>query len=284
MSSDAANFALNRTLLELRVRGLRKTYSRQTAIWATGKSIVAADEIDFEIPSGKTLALVGPSGSGKSTVARCVTRLERPDAGEIWLGRTNIAGLSLAELRPHRTRIQMVFQDPSTSINPRFSAEEVIAEPLRVQGKGNREERRQRARELMKDVGLSPEWIGRNAMNFSGGQQQRIAIARALAVHPAVLVLDEALSALDLSTQAQIANLLIELQGALSLSYLLVSHDIALVSRMADTIAVMAEGKIVEQGPAAAIVSEPRHPATLALLESARASQANLEKVLGAHA
>ena len=267
----------------LRVQGMRKVYSRRSGMWKRVQ-VCAVDGVDFEIGKGKTLALVGSSGSGKSTVARCVTRLERPDAGEIWLGDENIARLDSGELRKYRPRLQMVFQDPSTSINPRFSAEQVIEEPLLILSNENRDFRQHRARELMKEVGLAPEWAERRATNFSGGQQQRLAIARALALEPEIVVLDEALSALDLSTQAQIANLLIELQVARGLSYLLISHDIAFVARFADAIAVMSAGMIVEQGATEAIVSAPQHPATKALLESATASQKSLDRVLGAHA
>lgn len=267
----------------LRVQGLRKVYSRRSATWKRVQ-VCAVDGVDFEIASGKTLALVGSSGSGKSTVARCVTRLERPDAGEIWLGNENIAQLNSRDLLRHRSRLQMVFQDPSTSINPRFSAEQVIEEPLLILGNGDRNFRQQRARELMKEVGLAPEWGERRATEFSGGQQQRLAIARALALEPEIVVLDEALSALDLSTQAQIANLLIDLQVARGLTYLLISHDIAFVARFADAIAVMSAGKIVEQGSTDAIVSRPQHPATKALLASVVASRKSLNRTLGPHA
>jgi peptide/nickel transport system ATP-binding protein/oligopeptide transport system ATP-binding protein len=258
----------------LRVRELTKQYQVHVGKWPSRIPLVAVDGVNFDIDAGKTLALVGSSGSGKSTVARCVTRLERPNAGEICVDGTDIAGLSHRELLPFRTEIQMVFQDPITSMNPRMSAAEIIEEPLSIQGRGDKQERRNRAAELMNEVGLSANWMDRRVTEFSGGQRQRLAMARALALRPKLLVLDEALSGLDLSTQAQIANLLLELQAAHSLTYLLISHDVALVARMADTVAVMSGGQIVEQGPAQQIVAQPTHPETKALLAAATGLQA----------
>ena len=261
----------------LRVCELSKIYRQKgVARWQRDQVTVAASEVAFEIFAGQTLALVGSSGSGKSTVARCVTRLERPNAGQIWLGGIDIAQLDSRELASHRSKIQMVFQDASTSMNPRFTAAEFIAEPLLIQRQGDKSARRTAAKELMQEVGLSPQCADRRAMDFSGGQRQRLAIARALALKPAVLVLDEALSGLDLSTEAQIANLLINLQAAYSLAYLLISHDLALVARLADTIAVMAHGRIVEQGPVAHVIGNASHSETRALIASTRAAQVNL--------
>jgi ABC-type glutathione transport system ATPase component len=240
----------------------------RTGTWRS-RSLLAVDGISFEIATGKTLAMVGSSGSGKSTVARCVTRLERPDTGEICVAGADIARLGHRELLPFRTQIQMIFQDPVTSMNPRMSAAEIIAEPLFIQRRGSSEERRSRAAELMNEVGLSANWMDRRITEFSGGQRQRLAIARALALRPKLLVLDEALSGLDLSIQAQIANLLLDLQAAHGLTYLLISHDLALVARMADSIAVMSAGKIVEQGPTRQITADPAHSETKALLVAA---------------
>lgn len=266
----------------LRVRSLSKRYRRREVLWGKSALVEAVIGVDFEILPGKTLALVGRSGSGKSTVARCVTRLERPDEGEIWMGGRNITRLPEAELRGLRSEMQMIFQDAATSMNPGFTAmnpgftaTEVIEEPLLIQGWGNRRECRERALALMSEVGISPSWADRLITDFSGGQQQRMAIARALAVQPKLLVLDEALSGLDVSTQAQVANLLLELQASHSLTYLLVSHDLPLVARLADTIAIMAAGEIVEQGPTQQIIATPRHSATEELLESARALEAS---------
>jgi ABC-type glutathione transport system ATPase component len=260
----------------LYVSGLGKSYRRGGASWQRSDVVIAASEVEFEIFSGQTLALVGSSGSGKSTVARCVTRLEKPDSGQIWLEGTDIAQFDSRQLRPLRPRLQMVFQDATTSLNPQFSAAEVIEEPLLIQGQYDKSARRAKAKELMQEVGLSPQWFDRSAMAFSGGQRQRLAIARALALKPKLLVLDEALSGLDLSTEAQIANLLLDLQASHSLAYLLISHDLALVARLADTIAVMAKGKIVEQGPTSQVIANASNPETRALCASTRAAQASL--------
>jgi ABC-type glutathione transport system ATPase component len=275
MVSDAKNLKPEAEPV-LRVINLSKHYRRKGPAWHRSDTVVAASEVEFEIFAGQTLALVGDSGSGKSTVARCVTRLERPDSGQIWLEGTEIAQLDSHELRPLRPRMQMVFQDPATSMNPRFTAAEVIAEPFLIQQQGNKSVRRARAKEVMQEVGLSPQWADRSSADFSGGQKQRLAIARALALKPKLLVLDEALSGLDLSTEAQIANLLLDLQSTHSLAYLLISHDLALVARLADAIAVMAKGKIVEQGPTSRVIANPSHPETRALCESTRVAQEKL--------
>lgn len=277
----------------LRVKGLCKQYVRG-GLWRKRVPVPAVRSVDFEIPRGQTLALVGESGSGKSTVARCVARLERPDAGQILIQGTDISQLDSRDLIPFRSGIQMVFQDAVTSMNPRFSALEVIDEPLliraqtgqggRVQGGRNRQSRRDLARDLMVEVGLAPDWINRSILHFSGGQRQRLALARALALRPQLLVLDEALSGLDLSTQAQIANLLLDLQAAHSLTYLLISHDLALVARVADAIGVMSEGQTVEVGPTQQIISSPTHAATKKLLASAKAAASNLAAITGASA
>ena len=184
------------------------------------------------------------------------------------------------ELGEFRCRIQMIFQDAATSMNPRFSAAEIVEEPLLIQKRCGKVERRSVVDELMSEVGLSPEWADRRAMEFSGGQRQRLAIARALALQPQILILDEALSGLDLSTEAQIVNLLLELQTAHSLTYLFISHDLALVSRIADIIAVIAAGSIVEQGPAAQVITNPNHVETKALMASAALFQKNYAELL----
>src|SRR5882762_8472817 len=269
----------------LRVKGLSKQYVRG-GLWRNRRPVAAARCVDFEIPRGRTLALVGESGSGKSTVARCVTRLERPDSGQILIQGTDIARLDTRDLVSFRSGIQMVFQDAVTSMNPRFSALEVIEEPLliRAQADCNRQSRRDLARDVMVEVGLSPDWMNRSILHFSGGQRQRLALARALTLCPHLLVLDEALSGLDLSTQAQIANLLLDLQAAHSLTYLLISHDLALVTRLADLIGVMSEGQTVEVGPTQQIMASPSHAATKKLLASAKAAASNLAAITGASA
>lgn len=264
----------------LRVSGLSKCYVRG-GILQKHIHIDAVRGIDLEIPAGKTLALVGASGSGKSTVARCVTRLERPDAGEIWVGGTDIGGLTNRALLPFRVEIQMIFQDAVTSMNPRFSAAEVVEEPLLIQRRGTTKQCRHSALEIMSEVGVSADWANRSVMEFSGGQRQRLAIARALVLQPKLLVLDEALSGLDLSTEAQIINLLLDLQAAYSLTYLFISHDLPLMARLADTIAVMCNGKIVEQGPISQLLTNPRDPETKSLLLPASIFHKNYAEMLG---
>ncbi len=264
----------------LRVRELSKNYIAGGR-WRRRIPIAAVSDVEFEIQPGQTLALVGSSGSGKSTVARCVTRLEQPDSGEIWFAGRDIAQLSRRELLPIRMDIQMIFQDAVTSLNPRFSAAEAVEEPLRIQGR-SRSERRAIAEAVVKQVALSPAWLDRSVMDFSGGQRQRLAIARALTTQPKLLVLDEAFSGLDLPTQAQIANLLMDLQAAHALSYLLISHDLGLVAGMADAIAVMAHGRIVEQGIARNLINNPQSDETKRLLLSTRAMESNFALANGA--
>jgi peptide/nickel transport system ATP-binding protein len=273
-NSDAAKQSL------LRVQGLSKKYVRG-GLWQKRFAINAVDNVDFEIMAGQTLALVGESGSGKSTVARCVTRLETPDSGEIVFGGTDIAKLSTRDLMSFRSRVQMVFQDAATALNPHFSAFQTIEEPLLLRRKtddrnSNRALRRDIAATLMTEVGISPDEMQRSILHFSGGQCQRLALARALALRPELLVLDEALTGLDLSTQAQIANLLVDLQVAHRLTYLLISHDMALVARLADSIAVMSGGRIVEAAPTQQIISDPTHAATRQLVEAATSAASNL--------
>jgi ABC-type glutathione transport system ATPase component len=269
----------------LGVKGLRKQYARG-GIWRNRLLVAAVSGVDFAIPRGRTFALVGESGSGKSTVARCVTRLEKPDSGQILIHGTDIAQLPSRHLLPFRSSIQIVFQDAATSMNPRFSAFEIIEEPLRIQSRrgkveNNRRDRCDQVRDLMVEVAISPDWMHRSILHFSGGQRQRLALARALALRPQLLVLDEAFSGLDLSTQAQVANLLLDLQAAHSLTYLLISHDLALVARLADTIGVMSGGRTVEVGPTQQIITDPSHAATKLLLASAQASASTFSASAG---
>lgn len=220
------------------------------------------------------LALVGESGSGKSTLARCLARLERPDSGEIWFeeGRiTNLSGKALTDLR---RKIQLVFQDPASALNPRFSSAEIVAEPLAVQGIGGRKERFRRSGELMEQVGLPASQQGKWPLELSGGQRQRLAIARALALEPKFLILDEAFSGLDLSVQAQLINLLLDLQAARALTILFITHDLGLAAYVADEIAVMHQARIIETAPAADFFSSARHPQSRRLLESVPGARA----------
>lgn len=265
----------------IRVEGLSKgyTYGR----WDRHKRVAAITELSFEINAGETLALVGASASGKSTVARCVTRLERPDSGRICFDGIDIAQLGRRDLAPFRPKIQIIFQDAVTSINPRFTAAQAIDEPLRIQGR-SQSERRIIAENLMGEVLLSPAWLSRPVMEFSGGQQQRLAIARALATCPQLLVLDEALSGLDLSTQAQITNLLVGLQKSHGLTYLLISHDLAHASQMADAVAVMSHGRIVEQGSSDRVFSTPQHEETKKLITALDSVKSAFVRSAGAFA
>src|ERR1700677_20114 len=270
------------------VQALRNQYVRG-GIWRKRVPVAAVNGVDFEIPRGRTFALVGESGSGKSTVARCVTRLERPDSGRILIRGINIAQLRSRDLLPFRSGIQIVFQDAITSMNPRFSALEIIEEPLLIQSQRgqveyDRRNRRDRVGALMVEVGISPDWMHRSILHFSGGQRQRLALARALALRPQLLVLDEALSGLDLSTQAQVANLLLDLQAAHSLTYLLISHDLGLVARLADEIGVMSGGQTVEIGPTQQIVTSPNHAATKKLLAAARTATSAFAAATGEQA
>jgi ABC-type glutathione transport system ATPase component len=232
--------------------------------------IDALSDVDLEIMPGCLTALVGESGSGKSTLASCLALLEKPDRGGIWFEGNEVSRCDPPELAALRPKIQMVFQDSAGALNPRFSAAQIIAEPLEIQGREAGKSLRRRACELMEEVGLSPDWADRRPLQFSGGQRQRLAIARAIALKPAFLILDESLSGLDLSTQAQILNLLLDLQDAHALTYLLISHDLSLVGQVADFVAVMQRGRIVEQGSRQDIFGRPEHAHTRELLSSCR--------------
>jgi ABC-type glutathione transport system ATPase component len=228
-------------------------------------------EVDFEVAPNCITAVVGQSGSGKSTLAACLAMIEKPDRGTIWFEGEEISQMGNRELAPLRPRIQLVFQDSAGALNPRFSASEIIAEPLAVQHRQSGNELRSRACKLMEEVGLSADWTDRHPLEFSGGQRQRLAIARALALNPSFLILDESLSGLDLSTQAQILNLLLDLRNTRSLTYLLISHDLSLVEQIADFVAVMDHGRIIEEGPRQQVLGDPQHEQTRRLLDSVQA-------------
>jgi ABC-type oligopeptide transport system ATPase subunit len=228
--------------------------------------VKAVDGVSFEIEQGKTLGLVGESGSGKSTTAYAALQLVRPTAGSVrFLGR-ELTSLRGEELRRMRREMQIVFQDPYASLNPRMTVGKIVAEPLQTHGIGTRRSRRASVAELLELVGFDPSYTNRYPHEFSGGQRQRIGIARALALSPKLIVCDEPVSALDVSIQAQILNLLKDLQRDLGLTYLFIAHDLAVVRGMSDTIAVMRDGRIVEQGPAERVYTQPQTDYTRALL------------------
>jgi ABC-type glutathione transport system ATPase component len=252
----------------IRVENLVKRYPRER-LRGSSETVLALDDVSFSITGGTTLALVGESGSGKSTLALCLACLERPTSGSILFAGRNVVPLAEKELRAIRPQIQLVFQDPASSLNPRWTALELIAEPLRLQRRLSEEERNARCLALMKQVGLSPDLANRRASELSGGQKQRLAVARCLALQPKVLILDEVLSALDCSVQAQIANLLLELQSTLGLAYVFITHDLVMAAHLADEIAVMHQGRIVEHGSAELVMRLPQHEVTQALLAAA---------------
>src|SRR2546425_4056827 len=247
------------------VENLKKFYAHGGML-GPKKEVIALQGVSFSIRPESTLALVGESGSGKSTLAFCLACMERPTSGRIVFQGNEITALDEKQQRAVRPQIQLVFQDPARSLNPRFSALELVSEPLLVQGRLHKRKREDRARALLAQVGLPQERALQRAEEFSGGQRQRLAIARALALEPKLLILDEALSALDCSVQAQIANLLLELQSSLGMTYLFITHDLAMAAHLADEIAVMNRGRIVEQGPAEAILKQPEHAITRQLL------------------
>ncbi len=254
----------------VRTTALSKRYVQSGGFLGKRFVIDALTNVELDIAPGCLTALVGGSGSGKSTLARCLAMLEKPDAGEIWFEGKSILPGNLRELAQSRPKIQMVFQDSAGALNPRFSAAQIIAEPLEIQHRETGHGLRARACELMEEVGLSPDWADRRPLEFSGGQRQRLAIARAIALRPIFLILDESLSGLDLSIQAQILNLLLDLQDAHSLTYLLISHDLTLVGQVADSVAVMHQGRIVERGSRQQVLSNPQHAHTQELVGSVR--------------
>jgi len=249
----------------LKVENLVKRYAKRSLVGAR-EELLALHGVSFTISPGSTLAVVGESGSGKSTLASCLACLESPTAGNIWFEGKDIVTLGERARQQILPQIQLIFQDPASSLNPRWSVLEILIEPLILRRKFNREEMSQRASSLLERVGLSPDIVERPPTELSGGQRQRLAIARALALEPKLLILDEPLSALDCSVQAQIANLLMELQSSLAMTYLFITHDLAMAAHLADEIAVMNRGRIVEQGPAEQILKQPRNETTRQLL------------------
>lgn len=235
--------------------------------------IRAVDNISFSVRTGETLGIVGESGSGKTTAARSILRALQPTSGQVWfnsdlLGRVDLSTLSEPALKPLRREMQMVFQDPFSSLNPRMTVGDIVAEPLLIHNLGNRRERKEMVAAVLEKVGMKASFMQRYPHAFSGGQRQRIGIARALIMRPKLIVADEAVSALDVSVQAQVINLLQDLQEEFGLTYLFVAHDLSVVRHICDRVAVMYLGKIVEFGPTESIFSNPRHPYTQALLSA----------------
>ena len=254
----------------IQLRDVVKEFPVQSRAAFGGRSerLQAVAGVSLELRRGETLGLVGESGCGKSTLARCVVRLLQPSTGQILFDGQDISTASHAELAPYRRRMQMIFQDPYGSLNPRRRVGSIIGDPFAIHDVGPAGERRRKVQDLMALVGLNPEHYNRFPSDFSGGQRQRIGIARAIALRPELVVCDEPVSALDVSIQAQILNLLDELQGELGLTYLFISHDLAVVRHVSDRVAVMYLGRIVEIAPSEALYEQARHPYTRALLSA----------------
>jgi len=252
----------------LDVRRLSKHFVRRHGLFRPPTIVKAVDEVSFSIEPGEMFGLVGESGSGKTTTGRCILRLIEPTAGEVYFRDENVLAFSTTRLRQARRDMQIVFQDPYSSLNPRMRAGAIVEEPLIIHGIGSREERRARVDELFDLVGLDRGHLRRYPHEFSGGQRQRIGIARALALNPALVIADEAVSALDVSIQSQIVALLLDLRARLQLTFLFIAHDLRLVEHICGRVAVMYLGRIVEIGETRALFSAPAHPYTRALLSA----------------
>lgn len=253
----------------LRVRDLKMHFPVKEGIFLRGrKSNKAVDGVSFDIQPGETLGLVGESGCGKSTLGRCIARLYDPTAGSIEFEGHDITKLGSRALLPYRQHIQMIFQDPMESLNSRHTVGDILEEPFIVQNIGDRQTRQQRVRELLDIVGLPARSVSRYPFEFSGGQRQRIGIARSIALNPKLVICDEPVSALDVSIQSQILNLLVDLQREFNLSYLFIAHDLAVVKHISDRIAIMYLGKLVEENSGESIYKQPLHPYTKSLISA----------------
>jgi len=252
----------------LEVRHLVKHFVRKRGLWRPPSVVKAVDDVSLSVDEGEMFGLVGESGSGKSTTGRCILRLVEPSSGEVLFRGENVLQFSRARMRQARRDMQIVFQDPYSSLNPRMRAGDIVQEPLIIHQLGSKTERQERVADLFNLVGLDPDHLTRYPHEFSGGQRQRIGIARALALNPALIIADEAVSALDVSIQAQVVRLMLELKERLKLTYLFIAHDLRLVEHICSRVAVMYLGRIVEMGDTRALFANPTHPYTRALLSA----------------
>ena len=252
----------------IRVEHLKKFFPVKGKLFEKKQYVKAVNDISFSIGKGETLGIVGESGCGKSSLGRTVLKVHQPDSGHIYFNGTDITKLNEKQMHPYRQKMQMIFQDPYASLNPRFTVGETIAEPMEIYQMYNPKERMERVQQLMETVGLKPDHIRRYPHEFSGGQRQRIGIARTLALNPEFIVCDEPFSALDVSIQAQIINLLEKIQDERKISYIVVAHDLNAVRHISHNIGVMYLGHLVEIGPAAEVYQNPKHPYTKALISS----------------
>lgn len=251
----------------IRIRNLRKDFPIRVGMFSQVR-LRAVDDISFDIPKGSTMGLVGESGCGKTTAGRCLLRLIEPSSGEVWMGEENLTELKADKVANMRGRMQMVFQDPGGSLTPRMTVGAILREPLDLHTNLNAHEKDERVRQLLSQVGLQPDHLSRYPHQFSGGQQQRIGVARAIATHPDFIVLDEPTSALDVSVRGQILRLLTQLQEEMGLTYLFISHDLSVIKHTCSQVAVMYLGRIVEIGSTEDIFESPTHPYTQALLSA----------------
>ena len=280
MATPAPTAVTEATNALVRIQNLKMHFPLTQGIFLRRQigAVRAVDGVTLDIPKGKTLGLVGESGSGKSTIGRCIVRLYKPTSGNIFLGDTDLAHVERGQLRSMRRRVQMVFQDPFASLNPRFTIGALIGEPMTIHNYGTKAQIKQRTEELLSIVGLNPEFIDRYPHEFSGGQRQRIAIARAIAINPEFVIADEPVSALDVSIRAQVINLMQRLQRQMGLTYLFISHDLSVVRRMADRVAVMYLGALMEVSDRTDLYDNPLHPYTVALLSAVPIPNPRIER------
>ncbi|NUR54003.1 MAG: ABC transporter ATP-binding protein [Acidobacteria bacterium] len=252
----------------LEVRHLVKEFSRRRGLFGATTMMRAVDDVSFTIAKGETFGLVGESGSGKTTTGRCILRLVEPTSGDVIFDGRHVLELRRGDMRRARRHMQIVFQDPYSSLNPRMRVGDIVEEPLVIHRLGSKKERRARVAQLFELVGLDPDHLRRYPSEFSGGQRPRLGLARALALNPSFIIADEPVSALDVSVQAQVVNLLMDLQQRLQLTYLFIAHDLRLVEHICTRVAVMYRGRIVEMGETAKLFAAPQHPYTRALLSA----------------